>query len=166
MHTTLRSAAMALIHQKLYQGENLATIEMRDYFETIGKAIKDSFGEKAKNVSLEVDMSEIELDVDTAIPIGLITNELVTNSLKHAFPNKQNGHIFITLSQEKNGLLKLQIADNGQASGKESDSKKEKGFGTLLIQLLTAQLRGTLEKSTESGTSTVIQFPLQEKSAA
>lgn len=161
-----RVASMALIHQKLYQGENLAAIEMRDYFETIGKALKDSFGEKAEHISLEVEMPEIELDVDTAIPIGLITNELVTNSLKHAFPHKQNGHIFITLSQEKNGLLTLHIADNGQASGNGSDSKKEKGFGTLLIQLLTAQLRGTLEKSTESGTSTVIQFPLQEKSAA
>ncbi len=161
-----RVASMALIHQKLYQGENLAAIEMRDYFETIGKAIKDSFGEKAKNISLEVEMSEIELDVDTAIPIGLITNELITNSLKHAFPNKQNGKILITLSEEKDGLLKLQIADNGKASKNESNVKKEKGFGSLLIQLLTTQLGGKLEKSTEAGTSTIIEFSIQEKSAA
>ncbi len=161
-----RVASMALIHQKLYQGENLAAIEMRDYFETIGKAIKDSFGEKAKNVSLEVNMSEIELDVDTAIPIGLITNELVTNSLKHAFPDKHDGKILITLSQEYNGLFNLQIADNGQVSENRSDTRKEIGFGTLLIQLLTAQLGGTLEKSNEAGTSTVIQFYRQEKSAA
>ena len=161
-----RVASMALIHQKLYQGENLAAIEMRDYFETISKAIKDSFGDKAENVSLEVNMSEIELDVDTAIPIGLITNELITNSLKHAFQNKEDGKILITLSHEKNGLLKLHIADNGEALGKESDVKKEKGFGSLLIQLLTTQLGGTLEKSNTSGTSTMIQFPIQEKSAA
>jgi two-component sensor histidine kinase len=161
-----RVASMALIHQKLYQGENLAAIEMRDYFETIGKAIKDSFGEKAKNVSLEVDMSEIELDVDTAIPIGLITNELITNSLKHAFQNKDEGEILITLSQEENGLLNLRIADNGQASENKADVKKESGFGSLLIQLLTTQLGGTLKKSNESGTSTMIQFPIQEKSAA
>jgi two-component sensor histidine kinase len=161
-----RVTSMALIHQKLYQGENLAAIEMRDYFETIGKAIKDSFGEKAKNVSLEVEMSKIELDVDTAIPIGLITNELITNSLKHAFQNKDDGKILITLSQEKNGLLKLHIADNGKTSDNESNIKKEKGFGSLLIQLLTTQLGGTLEKSNESGTSTMIQFPRQEKSAA
>ena len=68
--------------------------------------------------------------------------------------------------QEKNGLLKLHISDNGQASSNGSDVKKEKGFGTVLIQLLTTQLGGTLEKSNESGTSTMIQFPLQEKSAA
>ena len=161
-----RVASMALIHQKLYQGENLAAIEMRDYFETIGKAIIDSFGEKAENISMQVDMQEIELDVDTAVPIGLITNELITNSIKHAFPNKEKGQILITLTQEKNDMLKLHITDNGQPATKESIAKKEKGFGTLLIQLLTTQLGGALEKSTKAGTSTILQFPLQEKSVA
>jgi two-component sensor histidine kinase len=161
-----RVTSMALIHQKLYQGENLAAIEMRDYFETIGKAIIDSFGKKAEHISLKVEMKDVELDVDTAVPIGLITNELITNSIKHAFPNKQEGRIFISLSQEENGLLKLNITDNGQAASNESTVKKEKGFGTLLIQLLTTQLGGKLEKSTEAGTTTVIQFPLQEKSVA
>ncbi|MFT7615035.1 MAG: two-component sensor histidine kinase/tetratricopeptide (TPR) repeat protein [Ulvibacter sp.] len=161
-----RVTSMALIHQKLYQGENLAAIEMRDYFETIGKAIIESFGEKAENISLKVEMKDVELDVDTAVPVGLITNELITNSIKHAFPNKQKGQILITLSQEENGLLKLNIADNGDAIASEPVVKKEKGFGTLLIQLLTTQLGGKLEKSTEEGTSTIILFAQQEKSAA
>lgn len=161
-----RVTSMALLHQKLYQGENLAAIEMRDYFETIGKTIIDSFGEKAENISLKIDMSEVELDVDTAVPIGLITNELITNSLKYAFPNKQKGQISITLTSEENGLLKLNIADNGQATQEEPSSKKDNGFGTLLIQLLTTQLGGQLETSTTTGTSTVIQFPLQQKSVA
>ena len=161
-----RVASMALIHQKLYQGENLAAVEMRDYFETIGKAIIDSFGERAKNISFEVNMSEIELDVDTAVPIGLITNELITNSIKHAFPNMQKGQILITLAKEENGLLKLTIVDNGQPTNNEAVIIKDKGFGTLLIQLLTTQLGGTLEKSNEAGTSTMIQFPPQEKSVA
>lgn len=161
-----RVASMALIHQKLYQGENLAAIEMRDYFKTIGRAIKDSFGSKAENVSIEVDMSEIELDVDTAIPIGLITNELITNSFKHAFPNAQAGKISITLSKEDDGLLKLNIADDGLASKNIQNGHKEQGFGSLLIQLLTTQLGGTLKKSNEEGTATMIHFPLQEKSVA
>jgi two-component sensor histidine kinase len=161
-----RVASMAQIHQKLYQGENLAAVEMRDYFETIGKAIIDSFGQKAENISLKIDMSEIELDVDSAVPIGLITNELITNSIKHAFPNKQKGNILITLAQEEDGLLKLIISDNGQPTSNRSIIDKNKGFGTLLIQLLTTQLGGTLEKSNEAGTSTIIQFPPQEKSAA
>jgi len=161
-----RVTSMALIHQKLYQGESLAAIEMRDYFETIGKAIVDSFGEKAENVSLKVRMKEIELDVDTAVPIGLITNELVTNSVKHAFPEKGQGQILISLSKEENGLLKLNIADNGNAATNGSITKKEDGFGTLLIQLLTTQLGGKLEKSTQAGTSTTLLFAPQEKSAA
>ena len=161
-----RVGSMALIHQKLYQGENLAAIEMRDYFETIGKAIIASFGEKAENISLKVEMEDVELDVDTAVPIGLITNELITNSIKHAFPNNRKGQILITLAQEENGLLKLNIADNGDAIANGSVVKKEKGFGTLLIQLLTTQLGGKLEKSTEVGTSTIIRFAQQEKSAA
>ncbi|MEZ5058018.1 MAG: histidine kinase dimerization/phosphoacceptor domain -containing protein, partial [Saprospiraceae bacterium] len=161
-----RVASMALIHQKLYQGDNLAAIEMRDYFETIGRAVKDSFGEKARHISFDVDMSRVELDVDTAIPIGLITNELITNSLKHAFPKNQEGQISIQLSRENNGLLKLKIADNGVGIPAGLKEKDGSGFGTLLIQLLTSQLGGTLEKSNEEGTATIIQFPLQEKSVA
>ncbi|MCB0549496.1 MAG: sensor histidine kinase, partial [Phaeodactylibacter sp.] len=114
----------------------------------------------------EVDMSEIELDVDTAVPVGLITNELITNSLKHAFPNKQKGQILITLTQDENDLLKLHVVDNGQNTATGSVVKKESGFGTLLIQLLTTQLGGKLEQSTKAGTSTIIQFPRQEKSVA
>ncbi|MEZ4950380.1 MAG: sensor histidine kinase [Saprospiraceae bacterium] len=161
-----RVASMALIHQKLYQGDNLAAIEMRDYFETIGRAVKDSFGEKARHISFDVDMSRVELDVDTAIPIGLITNELITNSLKYAFPKNQEGQISIQLSRENNGLLKLKIADNGVGIPAGLKEKDGSGFGTLLIQLLTSQLGGTLEKSNEEGTATIIQFPLQEKSVA
>ncbi len=161
-----RVASMALLHQKLYQGENLAAIEMRDYFETIGSTIIDSFGKKAENIALDIDMSELELDVDTAVPIGLITNELITNSIKHAFPDQEKGQIRITLQQGENGLLKLLIADNGRPASAKAVPKKDSGFGSLLIQLLTTQLGGTLETSTEKGTSTVIRFPLQQKSAA
>ena len=111
-------------------------------------------------------MSELELDVDTAVPIGLITNELITNSIKHAFPDQEKGQIRITLQQGENGLLKLLIADNGRPASAKAVPKKDSGFGSLLIQLLTTQLGGTLETSTEKGTSTVIRFPLQQKSAA
>ena len=161
-----RVASMALLHQKLYQGKNLASIEMRDYFETIGNAIIDGFGEKADHVSLDIDMKEIELDVDTAVPVGLITNELITNSLKHAFSDEKQGKISITLREAENGLLKLLIADNGKSTPMESAVNLEEGFGTMLIQLLTKQLKGELKKSTEGGTSITIQFPRMRKSVA
>lgn len=161
-----RVNSMALLHQKLYQGENLAAIEMRDYFETIGKTIIESFGEKAEHVSLQVEMPELELDVDTAVPIGLITNELVTNSLKYAFPGRGKGQILIKLTADDDDLLKLHISDNGRGNADEQAPQDGGGFGTLLVQLLTTQLGGQLEKSTEAGTAITIRFPRQEKSAA
>ncbi len=161
-----RVNSMALLHQKLYQRENLAAIEMRDYFETIGKTILDSFGEKAENVSLHIEMPALELDVDTAVPIGLITNELVTNSLKYAFPGRKKGRIAITLTTDENDMLQLHISDNGHANANEGAPKDGGGFGTLLVQLLTAQLGGKLETLTKEGTATTIRFPRQEKSAA
>ena len=161
-----RVTSIALLHQKLYQGENLAAIEMRDYFNTIGKAIVDSFGERAKDVSLRVDMRPVTLDVDTAVPVGLITNELVTNSIKHAFRRNQKGEIRITLSEEPDGLLTLQVADNGVTGSPERADKQKEGFGSLLIRLLTTQLGGSLERQTTAGMSTVIRFPVQIKSAA
>jgi two-component sensor histidine kinase len=161
-----RVTSMALLHQKLYQGENLAAIEMRDYFETIGKAIIDSYGEKAENVTLQVEMSTLELDVDTAVPIGLIANELVTNSIKHAFPGRRQGKISISLTITENEMLQFHISDNGPGSSKEDTLKDGGGFGTLLVQLLTTQLDGQLEKSVEEGTAITIRFPKQEKSAA
>jgi two-component sensor histidine kinase len=161
-----RVNSMALLHQKLYQRENLAAIEMRDYFETIGKTILDSFGEKAENVSLHIEMPALELDVDTAIPVGLITNELITNSLKHAFPGQKKGKIAINLTTDENNMLQLHISDNGHANANEGAPKDGGSFGTLLVQLLTAQLGGQLEKLTKEGTATTIRFPRQEKSAA
>jgi two-component sensor histidine kinase/Tfp pilus assembly protein PilF len=163
-----RVASMALIHQKLYQRDNLAAIEMRDYFESIGKTIIDSFGEKAHHVALNVSMENIELDVDTAVPIGLIANELITNSLKYAFSDQQQGQINITMSRHENNLLKLQIADNGRFISREQNDPEHdgSGFGTLLIQLLTAQLGGKLETHIENGTSTVILFSPHVKSVA
>lgn len=161
-----RVTSMALIHQKLYQGENLAVIEMRDYFETIGKAILKSFGEKARSVDLNVDMPELELDVDTAVPIGLITNELFTNSLKYAFRKAEKGQVTISLTKGENNLFKLEISDDGEWDGRQKPPEHDSGFGTMLVGLLTTQLGGQLEKSTQQGTSTIIQFSAQEKSVA
>lgn len=155
-----RVASMGLIHQKLYQGDNLAAIEMKDYFKTIGSTIIESFGEKAAGVELEVTMSEIELNVDTAIPIGLITNELITNSLKHAFKKNGRGKISIQLEKGVDNLMQLVISDNGIFDASSAKEKEGAGFGSLLVNLLTTQLDGEIEQSTVDGTVTKIQFKI------
>lgn len=158
-----RVASMAMIHQKLYQGENLAAIEMKDYFETIGNNIIDSYGSIGGSVAVKVDMSEVELDVDTAVPIGLITNELLTNSMKYAFENKEQGMLSISLDKSDTGTYKLIVKDNG--AGYDIDKSSQEGFGTMLVQLLTKQLNGTIKKETKDGVATVIEFKAQKKSA-
>ena len=108
-----RVHSMDIIHQKLYQGGHLAAIEMRDYFINLGENIVSSFNAEER-VKVECDMPQLLLDGDTAISIGLIPNELLTNSLKYAFAEKENGNINITLNVEniEDGLL-LKVSDDG-----------------------------------------------------
>lgn len=157
-----RVHSMGIIHQKLYQGENLASIEMREYFINLGKNILDSFNASGK-IKLECNMSKLILDVDTAISIGLITNELITNSVKYAFEGKDSGTIKISLSptgteeEKKNVELKLTITDDGV--GKVTDQPaKGTGFGTQLLTLLTRQLDGELTYENNNGTVVCLLF--------
>jgi two-component sensor histidine kinase len=151
-----RVQSMGIIHQKLYQGENLGSIEMKDYFLNLGEGILDTFDADDK-VKIECAMDNLELDVDTAVPIGLIVNELLTNALKYAFPKDGRGNILISLSQSTPETLTLKVADNGV--GKVIGlSPKGTGFGTQLIQLLTQQLDGKMVEDHENGTSVLFQF--------
>ena len=106
-----RVQSMGIIHQKLYQGENLGSIEMKDYFINLSEGILDTFNAEDK-VQIECAMDELNLDIDTAVPIGLIVNELLTNSLKYAFPKETKGKISISLKKE-NENLHLKVSDNG-----------------------------------------------------
>ncbi len=150
-----RVQSMGIIHQKLYQGENLGSIEMKDYFMNLSEGVLDTFNAEEK-VKIECAMDQLNLDVDTAVPIGLIVNELLTNALKYAFPDGVKGQINISLVKENNDLL-LKVTDNG--IGKTEGSKpKGTGFGTQLIQLLTQQLNGTISEEHSNGTAVFFNF--------
>lgn len=161
-----RVSSMALIHEKLYQGENLTNIEMKDYFETVGNALLESFGDRASNVNLKVDMTELELDVDTAVPIGLVVTELLTNSLKYAFEESADGgNIHISMNEVTPSKIRLVVSDDGVNKG-EGISESGTGFGTRLIRMLTRQLDGELQQSISNGTKTTIEFPKPIDAAA
>jgi two-component system, sensor histidine kinase PdtaS len=156
-----RVQSMGIIHQKLYQGEQLAAIEMRDYFINLGENILDSFDATGR-VKIDCSMPELVLDIDTAISVGLITNELLTNSLKYAFVGKDTGTISVSLTRgspsgPNNDSFLLQVADNG--IGKIlGESAKGTGFGTQLIDLLTRQLDGVLTYENQNGTLVKLRF--------
>ncbi|WP_411031900.1 histidine kinase dimerization/phosphoacceptor domain -containing protein [Spongiimicrobium sp. 3-5] len=154
-----RVHSMGMIHQKLYQGKSLASVEMKDYFINLGHYIISAFGAEDR-INIHCDMPPLELDVDMAIPIGLIVNELLTNALKYAFPNGRQGKITISLTHTHHHLL-LQVSDNG--IGMEENVKKEgTGFGTRLIDLLTRQLDGKMVLNINQGTSVSFKFQLNK----
>ena len=155
-----RVQSMGIIHQKLYQGTNLGSIEMKDYFINLSESILDSFNAEER-VKIDCAMDKLELDVDTAVPIGLIVNELLTNALKYAFPQQQQGVINISLEKDRHQNLKLEVRDNGV--GKTAGiAPKGTGFGSQLVQLLTRQLNGQMREHSEKGTHVEFDFVIQK----
>ncbi len=127
---------------------------MKDYFVNLSEGILDTFNAEDR-IQIECIMDKLELDVDTAVPIGLIVNELLTNALKYAFPNGQSGKVKIQLESTGDNYLRLEVADNG--IGKMTQTKGT-GFGSQLIALLTQQLGGTLQEELKNGTVVRLEF--------
>lgn len=145
----MRVEAMAMIHQKLYMDRELASVDMNDYLRNLANSLAGSYGYTKETVDTRVSIPQNTLDIDRAIPIGLIVNELISNSFKHAFPDQRNAQVRISLQQQGNEL-ELTVADNGKGipGGQElSDS-----FGMKLVRTLVQQLDGSLELSAAAGT--------------
>jgi two-component sensor histidine kinase/Flp pilus assembly protein TadD len=153
-----RVHSIGIVHQKLYQGPNLGGIEMKDYFLNLSESILDSFGAEER-VKIELAMSKLDLDIDTAVPLGLIVNELLTNTLKYAFPNGQNGNVRIRLEKKSDGVLHLEVSDNGIG---KSGVIHGTGFGSQLISLLTRQLGGKMGEEINNGTRVFFDFDLDK----
>lgn len=153
-----RVNSISIVHQKLYQGTNLGSIEMKDYFLNLSQSILDSFGAEEK-VKLNLAMEKLDLDIDTAVPLGLIINELLTNTIKYAFPEGDKGTITIKLEKQNNHHLHLVVTDNGIG---KSGITHGTGFGTQLVSLLTQQLNGTMKEESENGTTHIFDFKLRK----
>ncbi|WP_421874192.1 histidine kinase dimerization/phosphoacceptor domain -containing protein [Marinoscillum sp.] len=150
-----RVKSMALIHQKLYQQENIEGINMPEYIDNLTRALLTSYKIKDERITVDKNVASINLDIDTAIPLGLILNELLTNSLKYAFPENEKGALKISLLQEAETLM-LEVADNGV--GMDSSRKSEGSFGMTLIDSLAEKLNATVESVQENGTRFLIRI--------
>lgn len=153
-----RVQSIGIVHQKLYQRDNLAAVEMKDYFLNLSDNVLDTFGAKDR-VRIEMAMQELELDVDTAVPLGLIVNELLCNALKYAFPNGQKGEVKIKLEKKPAGNLHLEVWDNGVG---KNGAIQGTGFGTQLIALLTRQLNGAMQEVQQEGIKICFDFKLNK----
>jgi two-component sensor histidine kinase len=150
-----RVDAMAMIHQKLYVDHELAAVNMQEYLQQLTSSLAGSFGLPASAVETKVELPNPSMNIDRAVSMGLIVNELVTNACKHAFKNISHPKMYIQLSQEGNEL-RLTVADNG-IGVKETD-ELENSFGLKLVRILVDQLDASMQVTSIAGTSYQIKM--------
>jgi len=143
-----RVESMGLIHQKLYAKDKLTSINMKEYVQDLSNNLMESFVENGRGVKIESQVEINDADVETAIPLGLIINELVTNSLKYAFHGRKDGQIHIKLWEPEEGDLKLSVADDGKG---EINDDQGTNFGSRLINILAKKLKGKMITDTSDG---------------
>lgn len=155
-----RVRSMGLLHQRLYQNDALKDIPMRPYLTDLTTDLLDAYQSEEKDITLRIDVDDIALDVDTAVSVGLITNELVTNALKHAFPQEQQGSMDLSFARLTKGF-RLEVADNGVgfplAGGKPNAPNV--GFGLDLVETLTEKLNGQIVYQNGPGSRVVLTVP-------
>ena len=156
-----RVRSMALIHEKLYRSDNLAQIDFGEYLRNLTRDLFRSYS--AGGVTLKLQAEEIQLDVDAAIPCGLIVNELVSNALKYAFPQGRSGELLIRFSQVAHDRYALSVTDNGVGLPGDLDVRQAKTLGLQLVNMLVTQLRGTLDVISDDGTTFLITFTTERK---
>ena len=151
-----RVKSMALIHQTLYQSDRLARIEFQEYLEQLVGFLGSSY--KGKGITTTIKATGITLDIDIAIPLGLIINELVSNAFKYAFDGSDEGEITVSIStQDKAGYL-LRVSDNGKGLPRDLDINKSESLGLKLVKILTRQIKGELNVKSEKGAIFTISF--------
>jgi two-component sensor histidine kinase len=161
-----RIHSMSLIHQKLYSSENISTINMPNYIKELVEYLRESFS-LGQRIRFEIKIDPLELDVAQAVPLGLILNEAITNSIKYAFPEDRIGMIYIKLEATTQNHYVLTISDNGIGFDSNLSNKKPNSFGMSLIKGLTDDLEGNLTMENNNGTILKIEFsqefPLNQK---
>ncbi|MCX9083368.1 MAG: PAS domain S-box protein [Candidatus Methanoperedens sp.] len=154
-----RIKSMSLVHEKLYQSKDLTTIDFKEYIKDIAKGLFQSFGADKNKISLVMEVNNISLDINAAIPCGLIINELLTNSLKHAFPEGEKGEIKISIQSLNEKTIELVVGDNGKGIPEDVDLRTTKSLGLQLVAMLAEnQLHGEILLDRNNGTEFTITF--------
>lgn len=151
-----RIRSMALIHEKLYQSEDISLIDFSDYIESLAGRLLEVYG-VGRRITLKVNAEDIFLSIDSAIPCGLIINELVSNSIKHAFPEDKYGEVTIEMKGNDKKYV-LTVADNGVGFPDDVDYRDTESLGLQIVQTLISQLRGEIDMVANGGTKFEITF--------
>ena len=154
-----RVISMAMVHEMLYMREDLSNIEYQSYVQELAEYLVRSIKGTSSHITLDIDIPEIKLNIDTAIPLGLLINETLTNALKYGIINEEKGLINIKLRKDTDNEFVLNIGDNGKGFSKEINYKNSKSLGLKLIHNLTRQLQGSIDRDlSKNGTHYIMKF--------
>ncbi len=153
-----RVRSMALIHEKLYQSKDMAHIDFAEYLKSLVEMLLTFYRVESKKINVNLTCANVDLEIDTAISMGLIVNELLSNCFKHAFPDNNGGNVEINLSKERENYL-LEVADNGVGIPESVDFRDTESLGLQIVQTLTIQLKGNLEHENGGGTRFKLFIP-------
>ena len=153
-----RIESMSLIHEELYQARDLSQVNLMDYIQGLAAKLFHSYGVDQDRIQLHLNIQQIELNIDAGVICGLIINELLTNSLKYAFPAGRSGSLSVSLQQDQT-QIQLQVRDDGIGIPSDFDWAETDSLGLQLVATLTEQLEGTIELDRVAGTTFTIVFP-------
>ncbi len=163
-----RVRSMALIHERLYQSKDLAKIDFAEYTNKLVTHLLSLYAIHPEIITVDISVDDVFLSIDIAVPCGLIINELVSNCLKHAFPESTKGKIHIELhmaedlpvqNEQSSNMVTLIVSDNGAGFPKDVDFRSTETLGLELVTTLVKQLNGTIELNRSRGTEFKITFP-------
>ena len=158
-----RIRTLALIHEKLYSSGDLAEIPIKEYIRDLTSSLFRSLAPDVDSISLHLEIADVLLDINSAIPVALILNELISNSLEHAFPEGTEGEISITYKPLSASRFRLRVRDSGVGMPGELDFRNTESLGLQLVCLLTKQLDGSIELDRADGTHFTIDFSESER---
>ncbi len=157
-----RVRSMALVHEELYRSNDLADIDMTSYIRKLTSSLLFAYQTAATRVTLDIDVHDVYLPIDAAVPCGLIINELISNSLKYAFRKRSNGIVTVRFEAEGESF-RLMVGDNGIGLPSDLDIENSESLGLQLVSILAKQLRGSLEVTRSQGTAFILSFISRSK---
>lgn len=155
-----RIRSMLVIHRTLYQSHDFARVDFQQFLMELLPTLMESYGMQAGHVAIEISANSVKVPINEAIPCGLIVNELVSNALKHGFPQQRRGTIRVSMGQDADGYVELSVSNDGMDIPPDLNLDRTGSLGLQLVQLLTRQLRGELDVQRTDPTRFTLRFPL------
>jgi two-component sensor histidine kinase len=157
-----RIKSIALIHEKLYEKTIFSEVELADYLRELSEMISKTYSSEENRITINLDVDDVKVDMISAVPVGLICNELLTNCFKHAFKERKEGTVTIGL-KDLGGYVEVSVSDTGDGLPDDFSLDDTQSLGVTLLQVLTKQLKGDLKAVSDSGSRFTLTFPVEHE---